>query len=384
MTILCFWIFIHIHVEKNDKLMSILYALVISRVVIAFKSKSLIIFYICYEFRVVPTMLIVFLYGYQPEKLRAAFSLLLYTVVRRLPLFYFLLIGNLDCMRGILTFWVTLGFIVKTPLYLFHTWLPKAHVEAPVGGSIILAGLLLKLGSYGLFIFLPHIKINGILSYYLRISLIGSIVGSLICIRQGDMKMFIAYSSVVHIGIVTLGLIRGTETGYCCALIIVFRHGFVSPFLFAFRFWLYQSSHSRLLVNNKSSITFILLITINIGVPPRLGLWSEVFMLKGVLNISISLFPILILILLLRVIYNLLLYILTIPNKILKTKYNYYSVGQVTFLCYGSLFCLDLFHIYSHSTFYFPHQYILIYKKSQITSTKCQYQALASKPKWWR
>jgi len=116
---------------------------------------------------------------------------------------------------------------------------------------MVLAGVLLKLGSYGLLIFLPYIKLNNIVIVYLRTSLLGSLLRAIMCLRQGDIKLIIAYSSVVHISVVSLGFIRGREIGYVCGLIIVLSHGLCSPFMFALAFWLYENSHSRLQMNNN-------------------------------------------------------------------------------------------------------------------------------------
>ena len=142
---------------------------------------------------------------------------------------------------------------------------------------MILAGVLLKLGSYGLVLFLPFIHFNICLSFYLSMALVGSIVTSLICLRQGDLKLLIAYSSVVHMGVVTIGFMRGTETGYSCAIMMVVAHGLCSPFLFSFAHWIYETSHSRLILNNSNSWpirkgVFMILISANMGLPPGLGL----------------------------------------------------------------------------------------------------------------
>ena len=100
----------------------------------------------------------------------------------------------------------------------------------------MLAGVLLKLGSYGLLIFLPLVVMNGVLRLYFRLTMMGSTVASVICLRQGDLKLLVAYSSVVHMGVVTLGFLRGRELGYSCGFIIVLGHGLRSPFLFAFAY----------------------------------------------------------------------------------------------------------------------------------------------------
>ena len=101
---------------------------------------------------------------------------------------------------------------------------------------MVLAGVLLKLGAYGLMLFLPFVKINNVLLFYFVISLIGSSVSSIVCMRQGDTKLLIAYSSVVHMGVVIMTLIRGTDMGYSSAIIMVLAHGLRSPFLFAFSY----------------------------------------------------------------------------------------------------------------------------------------------------
>lgn len=322
-------------------------------VIITFKTKSIFIFYVFFEFSILPITLIVFLYGYQPEKLSAAISLLIYTVVGRLPLLAFIVYGNEFRSRAILmTLSVTLGFMVKTPMFILHTWLPKAHVEAPVGGSMVLAGVLLKLGSFGLLRFLPLIKMSTILFLYIRLSLLGSTVCALICLRQGDLKILIAYSSVVHMGVVSLGFLRGTESGYVCGILMVFAHGLRSPFLFALSFNLYESSHSRLLINNLISNplmigSFMGLVSLNIGVPPSMGLWSEVFLSIVLMSILSYAVPWLIAIFFFGALYNLYLYTACAHGKFnhfITSQFHIYPIIQVVFCSYGSFFCLDIFH----------------------------------------
>ena len=156
--------------------------------------------------------------------------------------------------------------------------MPKAHVEAPLAGSMVLAGVLLKLGSYGFIVFCPYIY-NQILMIYVYLSILGSIYCSFICLRNYDIKSLIAYRSVVHIGVVTIGVISGCEMGYKCAILIVIAHGICSPFLFAMAYYLYTSRHSRVITSNKGSISFpivvfvcFMLLAINIGVPPSVNL----------------------------------------------------------------------------------------------------------------
>jgi len=231
-----------------------------------------------------PTLLIILLFGYQPEKLQAGQYLLLYTVLASLPLLVALLslarfLGWLaPAPSHLMAVALTLGFIVKSPLYLVHIWLPKAHVEAPVSARIALAGVLLKLGSYGLLMFCP-LLVHPVLLIYLRISLLGSIACRLICARQWDAKRLIAFSSVVHMGVVTVGVAVGSELGYLCAVLMVVAHGVCSPLLFAIVFRLYLHRHRRLLTANRGRLSaplgvlmLFFLLAVNIGVPPFLNL----------------------------------------------------------------------------------------------------------------
>lgn len=168
--------------------------------------------------------------------------------------------------------------MVKRPLYLVHMWLPKAHVEAPVGASMALAGILLKLGSYGLLIFCP-LLLHPVFALYLVLALLGAVACSRVCSRHWDTKSLIAFSSVVHMGVVTLGVRMGTELGYLRAFLMVVAHGLCSPLLFGIAYLFYSHSHRRLLVANRgrlaspvSVLTLFLLLAVNLGVPPFLNL----------------------------------------------------------------------------------------------------------------
>lgn len=249
-----------------------------------FVSATALNFYILFELALLPTLFIVLLFGYQPEKLRAGQYILLYTGLASLPLLLSLLILSPYlawlAVPGVsyLGVTLTLGFRVKTPLYLVHIWLPKAHVEAPVAARIVLAGVLLKLGSFGLLVFCP-LLLHPVLSLYLAVSLLGAIACRRICARQWDAKRLIAFSSVVHIGVVTVGVVVGSELGYLCAFIMIVAHGVCSPLLFGVAYRFYLRRHSRLLASNRgqlaspvATLMVFLLLAVNIGVPPFLNL----------------------------------------------------------------------------------------------------------------
>lgn len=182
-------------------------------------------FYLFFESSLIPTLFLILGWGYQPERLQAGIYLLFYTLLASLPIlvaiFYiyntistinFYLMINRGFDYELLYLGLIFAFLVKMPIFLVHLWLPKAHVEAPVAGSIILAGILLKLGGYGLLRVFSVLQSVGIKFNYIFISirLIGGVLVRLVCLRQVDLKALIAYSSVAHMGIVLSGLITLT------------------------------------------------------------------------------------------------------------------------------------------------------------------------------
>lgn len=196
---------------------------------LSFSGSDLMVFYIMFESTLIPIFLLILGWGYQPERIPASYYLLFYTLFASLPLllgllylsselgsmnFYLLGISRIEW--GIpLVVAMILAFLVKIPIYFGHLWLPKAHVEAPVAGSIILAGVLLKLGGYGLFRVLPVLSLSlvAISPWVIAVRVIGGAVASLICIRETDAKSLIAYSSVAHMALVIVGLFLMREGG---------------------------------------------------------------------------------------------------------------------------------------------------------------------------
>jgi len=187
-------------------------------------------------------------------------------------------------------------FLVKIPIYLFHLWLPKAHVEAPISGSIILAGVLLKLGGYGLLRIFPYIIIIGVKYNYIWvvIRILGGLVIRLVCLRQLDLKSLIAYSSVAHIGIVLRGLITLILWGLTRSYTLIIAHGLCSSGLFCLANINYERLHRRRLLINKGLINFIpriafwwfLLCASNIACPPTINLLGEIGLLNRIIGWS--------------------------------------------------------------------------------------------------
>lgn len=264
---------------------------------------SLLVFFIIYELSLFPVSLLILLLGYQPEKINSMLYLLLYTVICSAPLLYMSVSSNSSLCSGFssistyASFLVCTSFLVKSPMYTLHSWLPKAHVEAPLIGSIILAGVILKLGSYGLLLLAPYLSSSS--SFFVYITLLGGVVCSVLCFRCWDMKSLVAYSSVVHIGVVTLGALSGHEVGFWVACGIVIGHSLLSPLLFVLAFELYRAFGSRNFVCGHFSPGFSHLLLairlcfgLNFGLPPFLNFWVEVslFSIQGTI-FSLSLLP---------------------------------------------------------------------------------------------
>ena len=194
-----------------------------------------------------------------------------------------------------------LGFMaslaVKVPMYPFHVWLPLAHVEAPIAGSVLLAGILIKLGSYGMMRYVQVIMPTAT-EYYspviYTLSIVGIIYASLTTLRQTDMKRIVAYSSVAHMGIVTLGIFTPTTSGQEGAIYIQLAHGVVSSGLFLAVAVIYDRYHTRTIRYYSGiattmpvfSIIFFILMMSNIAVPGTSNFVGEIITLRGVMDTS--------------------------------------------------------------------------------------------------
>lgn len=272
---------------------------------LTFSRINLLIFYIFFERSLIPTLFLILGWGYQPERLQAGLYLLFYTLLASLPIilgiffiYYernsiiFSLI-HLNYNYYLLYLSLILAFLVKIPIYLFHLWLPKAHVEAPISGSIILAGVLLKLGGYGLLRIFPLIlkmctKYNYV---FIIIRVLGGFFIRLICLRQLDLKALIAYSSVAHIGLVLRGIITLIIWGLRGSYTLIIAHGLCSSGLFCMANIYYERVHSRSLLINKGFLRFIPRITLwwfllcarNMACPPTINLLGEISLLNCII-----------------------------------------------------------------------------------------------------
>lgn len=297
-----------LHNHKNASLFIYLVIGIAVFLFLSFSSSDLLLFYVLFESTLIPIFLLILGWGYQPERLSASLYLLFYTLFASLPLllallylygelgtlnFHLLHLSIISC-NGIIFIRLVLAFLVKIPIYFGHLWLPKAHVEAPVAGSIILAGLLLKLGGYGLIRILPFLF--GSLSFYshwiIGLRLYGGFIASLICLRQRDAKSLVAYSSVAHMAFVILGLFMVNRTRWLGVIVIIVAHGLCSSGLFALVGRVYNRLGSRRILLIRGSIVVSPLLSLwwflfsisNIAAPPTPNLAGEILIFLASIN----------------------------------------------------------------------------------------------------
>nr|YP_010397755.1 NADH dehydrogenase subunit 4 [Rasbora cephalotaenia]UQJ78915.1 NADH dehydrogenase subunit 4 [Rasbora cephalotaenia] len=283
--------------------------------IMAFGATEIIMFYIMFEATLIPTLIIITRWGNQAERLNAGIYFLFYTLAGSLPLLIALLLlqqttGTLSMLIlqysqplaldswGHKIWWAgcLIAFLVKMPLYGVHLWLPKAHVEAPVAGSMVLAAILLKLGGYGMMRMMIVLDaFNKELAYpFIILALWGIIMTGSICLRQTDLKSLIAYSSVSHMGLVAGGILIQTPWGFSGAIALMIAHGLTSSMLFCLANTTYERVHSRTMILIRGlQMIFPLTATwwfianlANLALPPLPNLVGELTIITTMFNWS--------------------------------------------------------------------------------------------------
>nr|UPL65709.1 NADH dehydrogenase subunit 4 [Dalader distanti] len=275
--------------------------------ILTFTTSNLFMFYVYFESIMIPTLFLIFGWGYQPERFLAGLYLLFYTLFASFPLlitifyiynvsgtlFYFLISLNFNIYMYMS---LILAFLIKMPMVFTHFWLPSAHVEAPVSGSMILAGVLLKLGGYGLYRVFFFLNYNYFNYIWIILSLFGAFIVGILCLGQVDIKSVIAYSSVSHMGLVICGIMTLSCYGLSGSLIVMIGHGLCSSGLFSLANMVYERSHSRSLFINKGLVTFMpsmsmfwfLFLINNMASPFSLNFVGEILLFNSILSWSSS------------------------------------------------------------------------------------------------
>nr|ALO76168.1 NADH deshydrogenase subunit 4 [Cyphonistes vallatus] len=317
---------------------------------LTFSSMNMFMFYLFFEVSLIPTLILIVGWGYQPERLQAGVYLLFYTLFASLPMmisifYYYSISGSLDYFfvsnfnsNFFMYMCMNLVFFIKIPMYFVHLWLPKAHVEAPVAGSMILAGVMLKLGGYGLMRFLEiflsvGIRVNFI---FVVISMVGGVFVSLICLRQIDIKSLIAYSSVSHMGLVLGGIMTMNYWGMSGSLVMMIAHGLCSSGLFCLANIVYERTNSRSFFLNKGLINLMPIMALwwflfsccNMAAPPSLNLLGEIMLINSLVSWSNWVMPFIMFMSFFSAAYTLYLYSYVQHGKLFSGLYSF-SNGSI-------------------------------------------------------
>nr|YP_009114597.1 NADH dehydrogenase subunit 4 [Stichophanes ningshaanensis]AIH00214.1 NADH dehydrogenase subunit 4 [Stichophanes ningshaanensis] len=277
---------------------------------LTFSAYSLTLMYIMFEATLIPTLVLITRWGQQAERLTAGTYFMLYTLTTSMPLLTMILFLNntsntptlfMQTAQQVsqwteLMLWLAClaAFLAKMPIYGLHLWLPKAHVEAPIAGSMVLAAILLKLGGYGIIRMmqtLPTTKTDMFLPFIV-LALWGATLANLTCLQQTDLKSLIAYSSISHMGLVIAAITIQTQWSLSGAMALMIAHGFTSSALFCLANTTYERTKTRIMVLTRGFHNILPMVTtwwlltnlMNIATPPSMNFTSELLIASSLFN----------------------------------------------------------------------------------------------------
>nr|YP_009926637.1 NADH dehydrogenase subunit 4 [Tridacna gigas]QNK04060.1 NADH dehydrogenase subunit 4 [Tridacna gigas] len=364
--------------EAGEMSMMIVFGSVIA--VLIFICARLFPFFFMFEASLVPMFAMIVGWGYQPERSQAAISMMLYTSTGSLPLFLFIgwvakstgsdsiillkLMGTSGGLSWFLWFAAVLGFLIKMPLFGLHGWLPKAHVEAPVSGSVILAGIMLKFGGYGLMRFMWIFEWDScspLSDLLLVVAVWGGFVSTWLCVIQADMKSLIAYSSISHMSFVMAGILSCTTVGWSAALILMISHGLSSPILFSIANYSYNLYQSRSMVLCKGLLKLQPMLAViwfggsvvAVAFPPSCGFFAEIGLISSGFMQSVGVGVVMGLVCFMSFAYSFFLYMSVVhggTSSLMKSSGEEKSFGHLVLIEAMALIiimamCIDLFFL---------------------------------------
>nr|YP_010372975.1 NADH dehydrogenase subunit 4 [Chilabothrus argentum]UEX92090.1 NADH dehydrogenase subunit 4 [Chilabothrus argentum]UPH83834.1 NADH dehydrogenase subunit 4 [Chilabothrus argentum] len=313
---------------------------------LTFLASNLTLMYIMFEATLIPTLILITRWGQQAERLTAGTYFMMYTLTTSMPLLMATLFLNntsytptpFSMTMQPVNMWTDLllwmaclaAFLAKMPIYGLHLWLPKAHVEAPIAGSMVLAAILLKLGGYGIIRMMqimPTTKTD-IFMPFMILSMWGAILANLTCLQQTDLKSLIAYSSISHMGLVIAALMIQTQWALAGAMALMIAHGFTSSMLFCLANITYERTHTRIMMLTRGFHNILPMMTawwlianlLNIAIPPSINFTGELLIISSVFNWCPTTIILLGLSMLITATYSLHMYLSTQAGKTLSNS----------------------------------------------------------------
>lgn len=345
--------------EKNYNLLFLSELLVVI-CILFFVPRNIIMLYMFFELSMFPILVIILGYGSQIEKINSSYYLIFYAAFCSFPFLFVYFKRDFNLVFTYFDFFISweiffilrLRFMMKFPIYFLHLWLPKAHVEAPTTARMLLAGLLLKLGTAGFLRILGRINFihNNV---WILIAFLGMILGSFCCVFQRDSKSLAAYSSVTHIRFLLLALVFISMRGKIRRLMLILAHGYTSTLIFYLIGEFYHTSSRRIIyfINRffRSrmiiGILFAVVFLSNRGVPPSLSFLSEFIVISNGLLVVKSMFFMIFVYFLVSFYYSLFLITRSLIGKKF-INFNRWNIGfsaPLVFIMYN-IFWLRVFY----------------------------------------